>query len=254
MIAITADTRDFGHLGQLLASLAPDKVPVATARALTRVAVGARADVKARMPEIFDRPTAFTVNAVRYQMARANDLTARVYLSEDAPKGISPRNYLGPEIDGGPRRDKRSERALKSAGLMQAGQQWTPGKAMPLDSYGNVPGPVMVQMLSRLSAFGEQGFRANASAATRRKLAKQGKATARTGTDIFVARSKRGGEPIGVYQLMSKGVVKMMLAFVDKRPTYKPRFDFPGLVKRYVDQHLNDELAKSFAQSLERLK
>ena len=152
-------------------------------------------DVRKKLPSIFDRPIPFTVSSVRYGKATRSDLRSRVYISDDAPKGLSPRKYLKAEIEGGVRGDKRSERALKAAGLMQSGQQVVPGRGMELDRFGNVPGPTMVRILSRIAAFGQQGYSANASEKTKKKLARAKMAARRGGTDFFVAHAKRGGEP-----------------------------------------------------------
>ena len=103
--------------------------------------------------------------------------------------------------------------------------------------------------MSKLSAFGEQGYRANVSAATRKRLARQKLAVKATRTDVFIGHSKRGGEPLGVYQLVGRGKVVPVLAFVNRAPVYKPRFDFHGIVEKSVAAHWPGEMMKAM-QSL----
>lgn len=200
------------------------------AKASTRVAFAARKSVMAKLPEIFDRPTRFTINSIRVTPAKQDDLQSIVYISDDAAKGISPRKYLGPEIQGGGRGPKRSERALQLKGMMRPDQSLMPAEKLPLDQFGNVSGPTMKRILSRLAALGEQGYSANVSKATKAKLRKAGLTVQKTGTDYFIAKDKGSGEPLGIWQLVQKGQVKPALIFTDRRPAYRTRFPFVATV------------------------
>lgn len=245
-------TNNFQLLERTMMALSRDLTGKAAVVALTRTATQARRDVMAELPRVFDRPTSFTINSIRYQMASRDQPEATVYISDDAAKGLSPRKYLGPEIEGGPRGRKRSERALTSIGAMQAGQWLVPGSGMTLDKYGNVPGPAMVRILSKLSAFGEQGYRANVSEATRRRLARAKLAVKSTRTDVFVGHTKRGGEPLAIYQLVSPGHVRPILAFANKAPNYQSRFDFHGLVARSAAGHWPGLMAQAMRELIAR--
>lgn len=250
---------NFHLLESTLLTLAEEFKGNATKAALTTTAAAARRDIMEKLPAVFDRPTRFTLNSIRYMPARdlsgeaePRGLQASVYISDDAPKGVSPRRYLGPEIAGGVRGFKRSERALAAKGMMRPDQQWVPGSAAQLDQFGNLPGPAMVRILSRLSAFGEQGYSANLSLATRKHLARLGQAVRATGADVFIAHSKRDGAPLGVWQLQSRGVVRPLLIFTDRRPTYHPRFGFHDLVAESAAAHWPGEMMKAFYRALER--
>lgn len=247
-------TDGFLKMEQALVDLAERELPNAIAKALTRTAVGVMGDVRKELPSIFDRPTPFTVSSVRYGKATRSDLQSRVYISEDAPKGISPRKYLAAEIEGGGRGDKRSEKALKAAGLMQSGQQLVPGSGMDLDQFGNIKGATMVRILSRVAAFGQQGYAANASDKTKKRLAKAKMVAKRGGTDFFVAHSKRGGEPLGIYQLMGPGVVRPVLWFVNKRPSYQPRFPFERIAGDAARVRFPHEMMRAIQEEIARRK
>jgi hypothetical protein len=245
-------TNNFHLLERTMMAMSRDLTGRAAVVALTRTATQARRDVMEELPKIFDRPTPFTVNSIRYQIASRDKPEAKVYISDDAVKGLSPRKYLGPEIDGGPRNVKRSERALINAGAMQMGQWLMPGSGMSLDKYGNVPAGGMVRILSKLSAFGEQGYRANVSEATRKRLERAKRAVASTRTDVFVGHTKGGGEPLAIYQLTSRGHVRPILVFANKAPMYRPRFDFHGMVNRSAAEHWPGFMAQAMRELIQR--
>lgn len=251
---------NFTVLETTMMALARDLPGKAARVALTRTVTTARREVMAEMSKVFDMPTRFTVNSVRYEMATHEQPEAKIFISDDAVKGLSPRKYLMAEIEGGPRGMKRSERALISAGLMGAAQRMMPA-GITLDQFGNIPGPTMVQVLSKLSAFGQMGYRANVSEKTKKRLMRAKKATKRlannpagspvyTGTDMFVAHAKHGSEALGVYQLVSPGNVKRVLAFVDKQPTYRKRFDFHGIVAKSASGHWPGEMMRAMDELL----
>ena len=263
MIKLSMKT-DFRALETTMMALAHDLPQKAARVALTRTVTAARRDVMVEIRKVFDEPTPFTVNSIRYQMASRDQPEAKVFVSDDAAKGISPRKYLLAEIEGGPRGVKRSERALINAGLMGAAQRMMPG-GIELNQYGNIPGPAMVQILSKLSAFGQMGYRANISDKAKKRLERAKRATKRlantpaggrvyTGTDVFVAHAKLGGEALGVYQLVSPGHVKRILAFVDRQPTYRSRFDFHGIVAKSAAGHWPGEMMKAMNDLLARTK
>jgi hypothetical protein len=236
----------------LLFSAGPKIVREAAAVALSRTAASVAFALRKEMPDIFDRPAPLTAKAILYRKADAAGLRASVFIRDDASKGTPPSKYLAAEILGGARRDKRSERALKGAGIMQGGQSLVPGRGVPLDKYGNIPGALMVLILSRLGAFHEMGFNANASAATKRKLAKGLAAIHSSGTDFFVAHSKRGGEPLGIWRIVSSGKVQPFLLFANKRPEYAERFPFDAEVAHFAAVAWPREMRRALHEQIER--
>ncbi len=261
MIELKIDPSAFLRMEKSLLALADKHIPTAMAKTLTRLATGARTEVMTRMETLFDRPTPFTMNSVRYMAATRDNLTSMVYISDDAAKGLSPRKYLKPEIEGGPRNLKRSEKALIAKGLMQPGQHIIPAEGFDLDAYGNVPGRIMVKILSRLSALGETGYRANVSD-KRLKQLKRARMAARRGgndidgvrqfggTDYFVAHSKVDGAPLGIYQLVSKGKVVPAFYFARRNPTYAARFPFEEMVNTYARRNFEKEMMRALMEEI----
>ena len=124
---------DFDRLTRGLSALERSQLPFATARALNDVAEQAQQVLQARMPEVFDNPTPYTIKGVRVWRATKSRLEAKVGYRDAFGRGTDAAMYLGPEVDGGARRHKRFEGALRAAGLLPAGMFCVPGDASLLD-------------------------------------------------------------------------------------------------------------------------
>ena len=249
---------------------------------LNNQAFAARAEVQKQIKQIFRSPEDTTVNSVRVQKVQPNCpldmMVARVYISDDLPKGsVQPATYLLTEETGGTRSLKRSEKILLNAGILPAGVQTVPGpsspqSALPLDAHGQPTGAGVVQMLSRLKAFGEGGYRANASDATRKKIARAARSYAakqakgaggdkdairlarknafvpvvnRTGNEFFLAKSKLTDGFSGVFKLVGRGQVQPVVWFATKRPTYEARFPFRKIVAASLRSTWNESVKKA---------
>lgn len=209
----------------------------ATSVALNKTATMVHEAITAEMRTRFDRPTPYTLKALRVKKARREDLSARVDFKEAAGKGTSADRYLGPQVYGGGRNKKRSERSLEAAG-MSASQYMVPGAGAILDAYGNVSRGQVIQALSYVQAFGERGYRSNSTQRSRRRIAKLGKTAEgyKTigGIQYFVSRGK-GTQINGRRQPLDAGVwrktgihgvdVKPVFLFVDQ-PQYRPLLPF----------------------------
>ena len=218
-----------------------ETLPFASIVALTRTAVQARDLVRAEMPRIFKSPTPYTVNAVRAMPATKATLASAVLLrtAGEVPAG----DYLGPEILDGFRNEKRSERALQLADAMLPGQFEMPSREAVLDAYGNIPRGEIVKILSGISP------RATlAKPAIRRSHKRQGFKTRQTGSPFFVAKSKRTGKPLGIWQVVSSGHVEPVLIFANRAPVYLERFPFDDMVARLADRLFPAELKKALLE------
>lgn len=230
---------------------AADQIPFVTARALTMTGQDIIAEEKKVMLAEFNRPTRWTLNALRLYPATKANLQATVAL-RDTGQGAS-RRYLQTQIEGGKRTEKRFERALQGAGLMPRGWVAVPGKRTSLDEFGNVPGKLMVQLLSYLGAFSEQGYRANMTDKRKASLAKRTKTEGGYakigGIEYFVSRGKgeytgRGSWMHGRNQHLPPGIWARsgthgsstwpVFLFVPAAK-YKPRFSFFTTAQRTAD-------------------
>jgi hypothetical protein len=218
-------------------------------------------DLVAELPRVFDRPTPYITRSIKITTwAKRDALRAVIEPAYMGGKGVDPQNVLRAEVFGGPRKLKRSEVALQRIGVLQPGFITVPGQACPLDDFGNIKGSFLVQLLSYLQAFGEQGYRANMTDKRKRRLAKYGKSERgfRTinGVEYFVSHGRLRG---GVGSWLHPGIwarsgihgstLKPILMFV-RAATYKPRFDFMGLAQRTITRELAPRFDAAFAQAM----
>lgn len=213
-----------------------ERFPKSCSAALSRTAVQCRDLMKQHIQSAFNRPTPYAVNAPRAVTANITTLSAAVLLRDFG--GTPAEKYLGPEILGGRRGQKRSERALQAAGFLSSGYAM-PGSGAAMDAFGNQQPSEIRKILSVLRAFGEQGYKANRTKAWN-------KAT-RIG-QIFAVRSgsSRKGLKPGVYRRTARGVVCLM-RFVNKAPEYRVRLPFDALVKADAERIFPIELERAIS-------
>lgn len=222
------ETKGFQEQLRELAALENRVLPYATAAALTRTAIGLRAALSEEMKNVFDRPTPFTLRAFEYQAATREKLEAKVWLRETAggrrTSTQPPSVWLQPQILGGPRPDKGSERQLRKNGLLPAGKYVVPGNGAQLDQYGNIRRGAVTKALAGVQKRSKRYF--------------------------VMYKDKK---PIGIGQRSSKGKqgMSVLLAFVDK-PRYSRRLPFHAVADRYVEQRLSAEFEKAFNEMSRR--
>jgi hypothetical protein len=207
----------------------------AAAVALTKTAQDMRSALQVEMTRAFDRPVPYTINSLFVKGANKNNLEALVWVKDNAFSNGTPADrYLGPQIFGGERLQKKMERMLQRVGALPAGWHTVPGEGAEIDSYGNMSRGQIIKVLSWLQAFGEQGYKKNATKATKDKIKRGSKS--KLGMEYFVSKGRgsamRGGKvqhlPAGVWSKTSFGsgkAIKPILIFV-KATRYQPRFKF----------------------------
>ena len=83
--------------------------------------------------------TRYTRNSTRVVPATPAALAARLAVKDETTNnGNIPEDYLLPEVVGGPRKEKRFERAMRYAGLLQGRERAVLGEYAPVDSFGNL--------------------------------------------------------------------------------------------------------------------
>lgn len=218
--------------------LAEKKIRVA-ARAAVNVAArhGAEAPEQ-EMSRVFDRPTNWVLKGVRYKKATLDNLEAQIDFDAWGNKtGVTVDNVLRAEIFGGTRKHKRHEVALHRVGILPAGMHIVPGTAAQMDGYGNMKSSQIVQIIAWFRAFGEQGYKANMTDRTKKRLGTD-KRTGWKGMQYFALQKRRGKLVPGIYQRFTFGhgsAVKPVMIFV-RAPLYRRRFDFYGVAERAARQ------------------
>ena len=192
--------------------------------ALTRTAIAVKDKEVAIMRQVFDRPTPYALNGLRVKPATKQDPNALVDFKDfgSVPAG----RYLIPEVEGGNRRQKSFERKI--------GSYVVPGKALPLDQYGNVKPATFVKILSQLKLSSDPTANASKS---KRSASKRKKET------YFLSQDKRM-----VMQRVGRNVAPVLI-LVDQ-PSYRKRYPFYETALNVSVKQFEIEFDKAFAQAM----
>ncbi len=244
------------------------QVPFATAMALTRTAQEGAAEFKRAFVAKFDRPTRYTLNSMFFKSANKQTLTSSFGLKDGAliqkGGGYSPADVLGHHFMGGASKAARYEQAFRRIGMLGFNEDIVPARGLKeLDRFGGVPASFIVRLISYFNAFGEQGYKANATAATRAKLAK------RTDKNTKGKQASKYVRINGVVYFYSSGTgrtahlhkgiwaktgthgadIRPILMFVS-RANYQKRFDiqdFANSARKNFAQHFETQMIKAQA-------
>ena len=185
-------------------------VPLVVAKSLTCAAQAAQRAILAELPRVFEGGASrYTLNSTRLEPATVGNLVARVAVKDRSTNaGNLPENYLFPQVFGGPRKEKRFERNLRFAGVLQPGARAVIGKDAPagvLDAQGNLRRSEVQKILQ----------------------------AARSG-DTSRYYTGQLGKTAGVFRRKGKGKkaeLQPLLIFVNRQPRYAPRLDFEGIAR-----------------------
>lgn len=221
------------QLPEFLDDLTRKQIPFATALALTRVAMRAKARVTRTIPHVFDRPRPFTRNSVFMKAAKKRDLAATVWLKDSVAKGTPASQYLWAQIYGGQRNVKRFERRLSFRGLLPANSRLIPTQHTPLDNYGNIKGSFLTRLLSAFDVL-ERGQGETENTKKRRRR------TSRDRGFFIPRRGSKGLNQLTVYQRFTFGfgnAVKPVLTVARGSVNYKVRFPIHRIAEHRTGQH-----------------
>lgn len=236
-------------------------LPYAGAIAATRVAkIAASKTLPDEMRRVFKGPVAWTLNSLRVIPATVAKPTARVHVKDDAPRnGTRPEDYLLPEVEGGPRKEKRFERAMRYAGLLPSGWRAMPGQGAALDANGNFKrGEIQRILTATRSAFDPYQNKTNSQRSKRNaKKAPYFGITPTAGA--FTRQGSGAGKTVfrpssltpGVYKREGRGI-KPVLIFTKTQPIYRKRLDFSGVVERTALDHFPAEFERAAREILSR--
>jgi hypothetical protein len=246
---ISIKTQGFTELARELQDMSK-QVNFASAVAVTRTAFLARQGIYREMEEVFDRPTPYTMRSLYSTRATPTSQQAEVSFKDFARKGTRAKQYLGPEVYGGPRGAKRFEIALRNADVTSLAQKRMPSdrfalpsKYMRLDPYGNAPRGLITQILSRLRAANDVTQRRSESARSARKRIRE---------DYFVGRPGGGRLPFGIYQraTFAFGSSVRPIFLFGKQPVYRKRLPFFEVAQGVADQELTRQFSIAFDEAM----
>jgi hypothetical protein len=217
------------------------RVRYATYTTLNRTAVQVRQDEQEEMRRVLDRPTPYTLNSIGIDYANRDNLVAKVRFKDGlGNKNRCAERWVGLQARGGRRGMKASEGVLSRNVLGGRQVYLVPTKYAPLDAYGNVSRGAIVKILSSIRALGE-----NSRSTTRKSRG------GRRAEEYFAVYDKRPGLPPGIYRRLrtafGNGVLPIFF-FARQAPNYSTRFDFDGVARRSVQEHLQANWAAVLAE------
>lgn len=245
-IRITADI-DTSKVSPLLRRY-EQRIKSATATALTRTAADVRKGWQGQLRTRLDRPTPYTVNAVRYESASKDSLTSAVIVREDG-NSVAPAEYLGTQQRGGQRNLRKFERALVAGGAMPEGSKVVPARFALVDGYGNIS---KAQIVSVLRQFGSELSRGYQRVISRNATRRAG-AIARGGRKYVAIRDERTAAALnrpdlfpGVWERRGDSLVPVF-RYINVA-NYTQKIDLYGgardIVSREIQKHFERELAR----------
>lgn len=174
---LSLEIKGLEKVQEQLKRLSQGGIKQAAAKALNDTAFKVRKTMQDQMKSVFHEPTPFILKSVQFKSATPDALEVTIQPTYMGGKSVEPQKILAAEVFGGRRRDKRSEVALRNAGILPRGYQTAiPETPFPGsdDGRGNLRGPFMVQLISYFQAFSEQGYSANMTKKRKEKLANRG--------------------------------------------------------------------------------
>lgn len=209
----------------------------AAQQTVNRLAMQSVRDIQAEMRQVFDRPRRETLNALKW-VDNSGPGEATIDWRDDGFVGkgtITPSRWLRVQITGGARGQKGAERRLQRSHGAAAGQTiyLVPTKYARTDAYGNVPGSLITKILSDLEALGGggQGFDGN------RRAGRRSRGKLRNEQYFAIWPPGHNDLPPGIYQRFGragKGYIRPVFIFTKAAPSYAPRLDLVGIVRRTV--------------------
>lgn len=224
----------------------------AAVEAMTKTAQEIRSAERSRMQQAFDRPTPWVMKSVLVKKATKDRPEAKVWIDDEpGGKGTPPDRILQAEINGGARRQKRSEKALQRIGVLPSGWVAVPTRHAKKDGYGNMDRGQLVQILSALEAFGEQGYKANSTIRSRKARWKGNAKKGIRGHEYFAMGPGSKGLPPGIYMRknyssderqkvahLRRDGAKPIMIFAPKA-SYTVRLRFFDIAQEVIDRDLN---------------
>lgn len=204
------------------------QIPFATVYAMTLTARDVKTAETMVMEKVFDRPTPYTLNALRVTPATKQTMVASVAFKDFG--GTPAKRFLNPEVHGGARSQKSHEKQLQP--LMRGFNYAVPGKGTDRDAYGNLKGSEIRRIMSQLKVSSDP--MQNASKSGRSKRARKNNAFFIQGNSVF-QRTGAGIKPV--------------LVFV-KVPRYRKRFPFYETAASTVASNFSKNFEAAFQRTM----
>jgi hypothetical protein len=241
---------DINPLINRLDALKLVQVPFATSLALNAVAKDVKEAEREEMKRVFDNPVPFTLNSVRIKKySTKKDLSVRLEISDDGPKGNAPADYLLPVIKGGNAYATRFQKSLRAKGVLRAGQFAIPTQSdfLKTNKYGNVRPSMYSDILSDQQAYRSARSSGDLSV---KQIIKAGRRSKYRMISTQLSESmKYGGLQPGIYFNSPKAYENneaLLFSISNSPPVVPLKFKFQEVGKAAANKNLN----KRFGQAL----
>lgn len=215
---LNIELKGIKKLTKSLSAMEKKQLPFATMTALNETAKDVKRAEDRKIKRVFKHPTKTTQNSVIILYAKKTRLEATVKIKDKPFSGsnVSVSDYLYPQIHGGHRMRKGSEKRLQSANKMVKGKSLFPGQGTKLNKFGNIAKGKMTKIL--------------------------------TGDKFFHVKHGDRNKHLrpGIYERIGKRI-RPVIAF-GKRPRYPARFKFYDVAKKVISR----KLTRNFSKALDR--
>ena len=232
-------------IGQLNA-VQGTQIKYAGTQAMKRLGYELQQDIHRHMAQVFDRPVALTLRAVRYE---ATGLQTMMRIIREAPKGQDPGRYLYPVSteDGAGTKQAyitRFTRALRRRDVISDryfAVPWTGGRGVPTDDHGNVPRTFYASVLAAL-ARGGAGKKSGPTSGYHYFSIPNGNRAVNANNPL----NKRTP---AIYRRKGRDL-QLLFTYADTHPTVPTTFDFSGYAFRRAEQILPTLLSQELEKAL----
>ena len=244
------EVRGLDELMRGLGNLSSEQIPRVLAKTLSAVAVIAKDNTIDEMKRVFDRPTPFTLNALKTVNATVSTPRSLVTLKDNMR--LNPeQHYLNPQVTGGERWFKKFEARLYKKGILPRHYMTVPASGADLDAYGNMSRAQIIQMLAFFDAFPEAGYRSNMGDAGRARLARGTRR--RQGFAYFAIHPNVGSNLApGIYKRLTSNFgspITMVLRYV-RHVNYRPKLDLGKIAEETYERNFDRLFTENFIDAV----
>jgi len=207
--------------------LLPSQIRFSALVATDRMAEQTQSRMYAEMHRVFDRPTPYTMNALKIKRPSMQDMTAEVGFKESWAARST--RYLNPQVEGGTRPPKIFEMFIQERattfnlrggyGVYPRGTTFAPARGARINAYGNMSSGQIQQILAGLGAMTDVYSNTTKRSKARKK---------RTGHYVATPRA---------IWFVDKGKMTPLLFVMKSRPLYRKRYDFYTVAQNFVREH-----------------
>lgn len=260
-IEINADSK---AVQQYFDNLSKKHLPFARFMAVNKIAMEVKDQAYRDMKGLFDRPRPdYTLQSLDVTKAKYADFRSQKEVSArvDVTDYKGQDKYIGHHFTGSADRAfKKFEARLMYAGILPKGMMAVPGKAMPLDQFGNPDRTLILQILRYLQAFNFIGDTQNMKEKGKAKFRKKySDAAVGAGFEVIVSSGKGKMRHLfpGIYfryQFAVGSSLKPMLMFVRRTKGYRRKVYLDEITDKVMNEKGLAIIAKELAEAIAKDK